>query len=589
MPLPSKPQGLFAQLRRLLPYLQRHQRKVYLGILFITVSNVCSTTIPRVVGSTIDQLQMASVDAADVVVHLSAILLLTVGSGFFMFATRRTIIVASRLIEEDLRNDLVNALRRQDQSFYQSRSTGSILAHASSDIGAVREFIGPAIMYSTNTITTFAFAFTWMVLLHGWLTAAIVVPIPFIAYATYKLGKLIHERYKLVQQQYEHITTHAQEAFSGIRVVRAYSQEQQESQRFRDLSTVYYRQNMSLARVQALMMPAMTVLFNLTYVAVLGVGGWLITQQNLTVGQLTQFFIYLNQLLWPIAAIGWVTGMIQRGAASMTRLASIIDHEPVIHDVGAMAAPFEPLLGSVSFQNVSLNLGGRDVLTNINLEVPAGSSVGIVGAVGSGKSSLVNLIPRLFDPSRGTVLIDGCDVRTIPLGRLRASIAVVPQESFLFSTSIRENIRFGNTDASEDAVVDAANVACLSADILDMPNGFDTIVGERGITLSGGQKQRTALARAVIAKPSILILDDALSAIDTNTEERIRRALLPVMAGRTSFIVAHRLSTVQHCDVIVVLSDARIIEQGSHSELLARSGVYAAMFARQQLEREVES
>ncbi len=587
MSTPNPSAGLIRQLRRLVPYLIRYRSKIILGIVFITISNVCSTTIPRVVGGTIDQLRAASVDQSEVTLHLLAILLLTIGSGFFMFATRRTIIIASRLIEEDLRNDLVDALRVQDQSFYQTRSTGSILAHASSDIGAVREFIGPAIMYSANTITTFTFAFSWMVMLHGWLTATIVVPIPFIAYATYTLGKRIHERYKVVQQQYEQITTHAQESFSGIRVVRAYAQEGEESQRFRDLSNAYYRQNMNLARVQALMMPAMTVLFNLTYVAVLGVGGWLISHEDLTVGQLTQFFIYLNQLLWPIAAIGWVTGMIQRGAASMTRLASIIDHAPLIRDESVSKATPHPITGAVRFEDVSLTLGGRPVLSNITLSVPAGSSIGIVGAVGAGKSSFVNLIPRLFDASGGTVFIDDVDVRSIPLHHLRGSIAVVPQESFLFSTSIRENVRFGRPDATDAEVLGAAAAAQLTNEVGAMPDGFDTIVGERGVTLSGGQKQRTALARAIASNPSILILDDALSAIDTHTEERIRRALEPIMKGRTTFIVAHRLSTVQHCNTIAVLAEGRIAEQGSHDELIARGGIYASMFARQQLEREV--
>lgn len=582
-------ESLIRQLRRLVPYLRRYRQRILLGLLFVTISNVCSTSIPRVVGATIDQLRISTVDSDTVIEHIAIILLLTIGSGFFMFATRRTIIVASRMIEEDLRNDLVAALRQQDQSFYQTRSTGSILAHATSDIGAVREFIGPAIMYSANTVTTFAFAFSWMVALHGWLTATIAIPIPFIAYATYALGRKIHERYKTVQQQYEHITTHAQETFSGIRVVRAYVQENEESERFSQLSHDYYRLNMNLAKVQALMMPAMTVLFNLTYIAVLGVGGWLISRQDLTVGQLTQFFIYLNQLLWPIAAIGWVTGMIQRGAASMTRLARIMDRAPLIRDGAPSVSDARRFKGTITFTDVSLVLNDRTVLSNIHLTIPAGATVGIVGAVGAGKSSLVHLIPRLFDPSRGSVSIDGFNVRDLSLHELRANIAVVPQESFLFSTSILENIRFGCPDATEEEVRAAAAAASLLPEINQLPDGFDTVVGERGITLSGGQKQRIALARAIVASPSILILDDAFSAIDTNTEDHIRRALAPIMAQRTTILVAHRLSTVQHCSIIVVLERGRIIEQGTHTELVQQNGVYAAMYARQQLEHEIAS
>lgn len=581
--------GALSQLGRLMPYLRRYRRLVLLGLLCITVSNVCSTTIPRVIGASIDALKSPTVSTSDVVWLLASVLALTIGSGYFMFATRRTIIVASRRIEEDLRNDFVLALRLQSQSFYQERSTGSILAHASNDIAAVREFIGPAIMYSANTVTTFAFAFTWMVALHGWLTAAIVVPIPFIAFTTYKLGRRIHARYKVVQEEYEHVTTHAQETFSGVRVVRAFAQEHAEAERFADISRSYYLRNMGLAKVQALMMPAMSLLFNLSYVLVISVGGWLITRNELTVGQLTQFFIYLNQLLWPIAAIGWVTSMIQRGAASISRLAVIIDHVPSIRDTNQTDTSILSLQGSIEFKDVSLAFGSTSIFDSISFSVPAGATLGIVGSVGSGKSTLVNLIPRIHDATAGTVLIDGSDVQTIPLGVLRSRIAVVPQESFLFSTSIKENIRFGRPDASDEEVYRAARVAQLESDVAELPIGFDTVVGERGITLSGGQKQRTALARAILNRPAILVLDDALSAIDTDTEDRIREGLRGVTQGRTTIIIAHRVSTVQHCSHILVLENGEVAERGTHEELLARHGLYAAMYSRQLLEQEVQA
>ena len=422
-------------------------------------------------------------------------------------------------------------------------------------------------------------------MLNGWLTLAIVVPVPIIALVTYRLGKKIHENYRSVQEQYELVTTHAQETFSGVRVVRAYSRQQHESDSFKDINRNYYARSMRLARVNSLLMPSMMVLFNLTYLIVLGVGGYSVITSALTIGQLTQFFIYLNQLLWPIAAIGWVTGMIQRGAASMGRLGAIIDHVPVVRNADNVTPLSEPLKGIVTFDDVSLVYSGqRPVLDHIALHVPAASSLGIVGQVGSGKTSLVNLIPRLYDVTTGTVMVDGVDVRELSLEVLRGGIAVVPQESFLFSETIRENIRFGRPAATDDEVLAASRIAQLDPDVQSLPNGYDTIVGERGITLSGGQKQRTAMARAILARPAILILDDSLSAVDTDTESRILDGLKDVMIGRTTILIAHRISTIKGCDSIIVLDRGRIVEEGSHDELLALRGLYADMFERQQLE-----
>ncbi len=582
-------QGAFRKLRRLAPYLRRYQRLLWLGLFCITVSNVCSTTMPRVVGATLDTLVAEQMESSQILRQIGAILALTAGSGFFMFATRQTIIVASRRIEEDLRNDFVAALRLQPQQFYHDRSTGSILAHASNDIAAVREFIGPAIMYSANTFTTFALAFTWMLQLNLLLTAVIVVPIPFIAFTTYRLGRSIHARYKDVQSQYDSVTTHAQETFSGVRVVRSYAREEHENKRFEALSRAYYSKNMRLARVNALMMPSMTVLFNISYVAVIGIGGSQVMTGALTVGNLLQFFIYLNQLIWPIAAIGWVTGMIQRGAASIGRLSTIMDAVPSIRDNDSTNHTLRQLAGDVTVHNVTLRFGERTVLDDVSFHARAGATIGIVGHVGSGKSSLVNLLPRLFDVSEGSVAIDGTDVRSIPLAVLRGAIAVVPQESFLFSDTIRENIRFGRPDASDDDVLRAARIAQLHDDVTSLRDGYDTVVGERGITLSGGQKQRTALARAILSNPRILILDDALSAVDTDTEDRILSELTSVFHGRTTFVIAHRISTVKRCTHILVLHNGRIVEQGTHDELVGFHGLYADIHERQILEKDLES
>lgn len=574
-----------SELRRLAPYLGRYKLYLIPGLLFVTLSNVCSTSIPRVVGQTIDSLSATSKTSVGIEILITQILLLTIGSGFFMFATRRTIIVMSRRIEEDLRNDFVRSIQRQPQKFYHDRTTGSLIAHFSNDIGSIREFIGPAIMYSANTITTFIFALSWMISLNVGLTLAILIPVPLVATLTYRLGRKIHQSYKTVQEQYEHITTHAQELASGIRVVRAFVRGDNESDRFNELSKDYYRKNIKLAKVQSMMMPGMTVLFNISYVIVIGVGGWLVTANTLTVGQLTQFFIYLNQLLWPIAAIGWVTSMIQRGAASMGRLGSIIDMQSSIVDGSVNSAS---LKGSISFRNVDLAYTtDLSVLSDINIEIPHGTSLGIIGPVGSGKSSLIGLLPRLYDATKGSVTIDGYDIRSLTLQRLRSAIAVVPQESFLFSQTIRENIRIGNPQATDQDVERAAQLACLDTDIMQLPLGYDTIVGERGVTLSGGQKQRTSLARAILSDPTILILDDSLSAVDASTEERILKSLESLMVDRTTIIVSHRISALQQCDNIVVLQEGRIVEQGSHQELLILDGLYADMYQRQQLEQEL--
>ncbi len=586
MPDASQRGGALRELRRLIPYVRTHKRLVVLGLLFITISNICSTTIPFVVGSTIDTLGSSTFTSTDVAWLIAKILALTIGSGFFMFATRRTIIVMSRYVEEALRNDVVKAIKDQSQRFFHERSTGSILAHFSNDISSVREFIGPAIMYTANTITTFAFALSWMTSLDVLLTAAILIPVPLVATLTYRLGKRIHTTYKVVQQEYEHITTHAQETASGIRVIRAYVRGAFEARRFDVLSKSYYERNMQLARVQSLMMPGMTVLFNISYIIVLTVGGYQVMQKTLTVGELTQFFIYLNQLLWPIAAIGWVTGMIQRGAASMGRLGALCEAPS---DVISPATPTPvSIRGTIEFDHVSLAYdGSTKVLDDVTVTIPAGTSLGIVGAVGSGKSTMVGLIPRLYDVTSGGVRIDGVDVRSIDLHTLRSAIAVVPQEAFLFSETIRDNIRFGNPEASDDDVVRAATRAQLHNDIMQLAEGYDTVVGERGVTLSGGQKQRTSLARAIASDPKILVLDDALSAIDADTEDRVLRELEQIMKDRTTIVISHRLSTVQHCTTIIVLQNGRIIEAGSHAELVERNGTYAAMFERQQLEQQL--
>jgi ATP-binding cassette subfamily B protein len=575
------------ELARLFPYLRKHKLRLMLGFIFVTISNICSTSIPRFVGSIIDGMQHSQIDQSAVHASIGKILLLTIGSGFFMYLTRKTIIVSSRLIEYELRNDLLIALERQSLSFYHKNSTGSLMALTTNDISAMREFLGPALMYSANTITTFSFALAFMGSLNPSLTAMALLPLPFMAFLTYSIGKKVHIGFREVQEQFSGLTAQAQEAFSGVRVIRAYRRELHETQQFEKQSEIYKQKNIRLAFLQSLTMPSMMALVGFSNLLVLGYGGMLTIKGEATIGDLSQFFIYLNQLIWPVAAIGWVTNLIQRAAASSKRVGDIMDLQSEIQDEIDASIPASDDSG-IKYQSIGMNYPGRTIpaLLDITFTVPKGSSLGIVGATGSGKSTIASLLPRLFDPTSGLITIDGQNIKTMPLHVLRNKIGLIQQEAFLFSMSLAENIRFGNPNASMEDVIKAAELAGLSQDIAEFPKGYDTIVGERGITLSGGQKQRTAIARAIIRNPEILIFDDAFSAVDTATEEHILRGLAKLMEHRTTILIAHRISTVALCDVIIVLDEGQIVKRGTHKELLELNGIYAQMYERQQLEDE---
>lgn len=506
-----------------------------------------------------------------------------------MMLTRMTIIVGSRLIEYDLRNDLLLAIERQNVSFFHEYSTGSLMAHATNDVAALREFIGPAIMYSANTITTFIFAMTLMVHLNASITFVALFPLPIMAYATYSIGRKVHFAFKDVQEHFGSLTSQVQEALSGVRVVRAYSREEYERIGFNKSSTEYSQKNLRLAKIQSLTMPAMMFLVGLSNVLVLGYGGMQVMNGKAQLGDLSQFFIYLNQLIWPVAAIGWVMNLIQRASASTIRLTAILNSQPAIKDNENTDRTITSVNGDINFSGVSFRYKSRtaSVLNDITLRIPNGSSLGIVGATGNGKSTFVNLIPRLQDITSGSITIDGHDITAIPLQTLRNTIGIVQQEPFLFSLSIADNIRFGKPDATEEEIIKASRLAALHEDISLLHDGYNTVVGERGITLSGGQKQRTAIARAMVREPKILILDDALSAVDTATEEKILNGLTELMNGRTTIIIAHRLSTVKNCTKIIVLDEGRIAEEGTHNELIAYGKLYAEMYERQLLEEEI--
>lgn len=575
------------ELARLFPYLKKHRLRLLLGFAFVTISNICSTSVPKFVGSIVDGMQEANIDQSAVNTSIVTILLLTIGSGFFMFLTRKTIIVASRLIEYELRNDLLSALERQSLSFYHNHSTGSLMALTTNDIAAMREFLGPALMYSANTLTTFSFALAFMGALNPSITMMALLPLPFMAFLTYFIGKKVHIGFRDVQEQFSTLTAQAQEAFSGVRVIRAYRREAHETKEFEAQSSLYQQRNIRLAFLQSLTMPSMMALVGFSNLLVLGYGGMLVIQNKASIGDLSQFFIYLNQLIWPVAAIGWVTNLIQRAAASAKRVGDIMDLDSDITDsVQVRTQSFNDT--GIVYTHVGMKYPGRTkaALEDISFSIPKGSSLGIVGATGSGKSTIAALLPRLFDPTDGEIVFDGVSIQHIPISQLRSTIGLVQQEAFLFSMSLADNIRFGKPDATIEEVIKAAELAGLADDIATFPKGYDTIVGERGITLSGGQKQRTAIARAIIRNPNMLIFDDAFSAVDTATEEHILRGLKLIMEDRTTMIIAHRVSTVALCDAIIVLDHGRITEQGTHEALLAAKGMYFTMYQRQQLEEE---
>ncbi len=579
------------EIKRLFPYIKKYRTRILFGLLFVTISNICSTYVPRMVGNSIDQIKNPAFRIDDIYLTISYILLLTVGSGIFMYLTRRTIIDASRLIEYDLRKSFLDSVEKQSMNFFNKNSTGSLMALATNDISAAREFLGPAIMYAANTVTTFCFALYFMLSLNSLMTLIVLIPLPLIAIATYKTGKKIHFAFKNVQEQFSQLTTQAQEAYSGIRVVKSYNREKYESKIFDEQSRNYLQKNMKLARIQALMMPALMILVGLSQVLVLGFGGWQVLKGKATYGDITQFFIYINLLIWPVAAIGWVTNLVQRAAASTARLGRIFDSVPDISDSSETNFEIEELEGRIVFDNVSLQYSGATTksLDSVSLEIHSGETLGIVGMVGSGKSSFINLIPRMFEADGGKIFIDNHDIKLIPIVTLRSAIGTVSQDPFLFSMTISENIRFGAPSASQAEIENASRIACLDEDIAMFPEGFETMLGERGITLSGGQKQRLAIARAIIKNPKILILDDALSSVDTGTEEKILRNLKEFMKGRTTIIISHRINTVKDCNRIITLESGKIAETGTHEELIKQTGYYSEIYTKQQLEKELET
>jgi ATP-binding cassette, subfamily B, multidrug efflux pump len=618
-----KPSG-WQNLKPLLPYLARYKGMVLLGLTLDALMGIvgalpqlvqgiitdCLSGLPRplttLVGTARDILwpllkYYAPVSRRALGIYCLTIVGAMIIKGIFSFWTRWILIGVSREIEYDLRNDLLARLVQLDSEFYARNRTGDLMSRATNDLNAVRMVLGPGIMYTATTVATSVVSLFFMLKLSAGLTLWVLLPVPFVVLAVYYFGRIIHRLSERIQAALGALSTRAQENLTGVRVVRAYAQEKSEISLFDQANRDYVDRNIQLISSWSLFFPALTALIGVSFVILLGKGGVAVVDQKVSIGTLWSFFTFLMMLVFPIIALGWVTNIFQRGAASMGRLCYILNAEPKISDARSAppsgpsrvsrAAHFHP---EIEFRHLTFTYPagpgetpGPPVLEDINLRIPAGSTLAIIGPTGSGKSTLAALIARLWDAPEETLLIGGRSVRGYPLEQIRRAIGYVPQDTFLFSETLAENIAFGLEGSSEEEIRRATDVACISGDILGFPHRYATMVGERGITLSGGQKQRTSLARAIARQPQILILDDSLSSVDTETEERILRGLREVIRGRTTILVAHRISTVKDADQIIVLRAGRITERGTHDELLALGGYYADLYQKQLLEEEL--
>jgi ATP-binding cassette subfamily B protein len=576
-------------LRPLFPYLKRYRAGFAWGGLCVLLLNGLWVLFPQVLRRAIDDLN-AGITTEKLGRYALEIVALVLAKGVFQFLTRWIVIGISRDIEFDLRNDLFQQLERLSHSFYQRTRTGDVMARATNDLNAVRALLGPAIMYTANTLVFTTMALVFMFQISPKLTLYAFLPLPIASIVIQYFGRQIHDRFERIQAMFSEISARAQENFSGARVIRAYVQEEPEIRAFETANREYIHRSLYLVRLMGMLWPTLELMLGVAVVLVLWLGGREVLQDRISTGQFVAFLTYIIQLTWPVIALGYVINLFQRGTASLGRIHEIMTEVPEIADTPEVAAagPPEPAFtGSIELRNLNFFYDSTPILRDINLKIPAGSSLAIVGPTGSGKTTLVNLIPRIYDAEPGSVLIDGLPIRQFPIDFLRSNIGFVPQETFLFSDTIRENISFGKENATDAEIRAAADAANIATDIEGFPDGFDTVVGERGITLSGGQKQRTAIARAILRNPRILILDDALSSVDTQTEEKILNHLREVMRGRTTIFISHRVSTVQNADRIAVLHGGRIVEYGTHDELLARRGYYADLYDKQLLEEEL--
>jgi len=576
-------------MKSLLPlkkYFFRYKNRLLLGFLFILVSDAAQVMIPLFMKNGIDSLRVETTSE-----NLIKYALLIVGAAFvagvFRFLIRETIIVVSRKIEFDLRQDFWIHLQSLSYKFYQNNSTGDLMAHATNDISAVRMFLGPAVMYSVDTFIKMVFIITIIFSLNYKLAIYALLPLPLLSFFVYRLSKKINVLFTRIQEKFAELTTKVQESISGIRVVKSYVRQENEINEFTKLSNDYLHKSMDKVRVQALFMPILFLISGISIIIVIWLGGDMVIEGIMTIGGLAAFIAYLVNLIWPMIASGWVMNIIQQSSASMKRLNKIMEQTSDIEEL-SVVEDSQPIKGEIEFRNVSFRYNEEFpfVLKDINLKIKQGTTIAIIGKTGEGKTSLINLITRLYDVTEGKILIDGKDVKNIPLKKLRQAIGVVPQETFLFSDTLKNNILYGIKE-NDGLLEKVASISRIDKDVYHFPRKYDTILGEGGITLSGGQKQRTCLARALAINPQILILDDTFSAVDTNTEEEILNNLNDYMKNRTNIIISHRISTVKNANRIYVLEKGKIVEEGKHAELIDKNGIYADIYKKQLLEEEL--